>query len=260
MNVLYPTRKKRGVIATTPDPGLTDPVAFARTRLGLDPDPLQCEVLRSTARRGLLNCTRQWGKTTVTAAKAVHRAFTQPGSQIVVASPGLRQSGHWMRTAAEMLNHLGIAKKGDGYNRLSLLLPNGSRIVGLPDAEDKIRGFSGLSMLVIDEAARVSEAMYVSVLPMLITTDGDLWMISTPWGKKGFFYEEWEHGGDDWTRIRVPATECPRIKPGALEAQRRRLTIDAFRQEFLCEFVGGGMSPFDRDLVESALDDDLDTV
>ncbi len=69
-----------------------DIVDFARTRLNFDPDEKQAEVLRSTAKRGILNCTRQWGKTTVVAIKAVHRAYTRPGSLIVVASPTIRQS------------------------------------------------------------------------------------------------------------------------------------------------------------------------
>jgi hypothetical protein len=260
MKTVFSPHRKRAARTPPPDPALLDSAVFARTRLGLDLDPIQCGILTATSRRVLLNCTRQWGKTTVSAAKAIHRAFTRPESQIVVASPGLRQSGEWMKRAAQMLNRLGIRKKGDGYNRLSLLLPNDSRIVGIPDAEDKVRGFSSLSMLIIDEAARVSEEMYASVLPMLITTEGDLWMVSTPWGKRGFFYEEWEHGGAGWHRIRVTAPECPRIRPGALEEQRNRITSDAFLQEYMCDFIGSGIGGFDRDLIEAALDDDLDPI
>ena len=70
-----------------------DAVEFARTRLGFEPDEQQAEVLRSEAKRGILNCTRQWGKSTVAAAKAVHRAYTRPGSLVLVASPSERQSG-----------------------------------------------------------------------------------------------------------------------------------------------------------------------
>ena len=54
-------------------------------RLGIEPDERQAEVLRSEARRGMLNCTRQWGKSTIAAAKAVHRAYTRPGITVLVA-------------------------------------------------------------------------------------------------------------------------------------------------------------------------------
>ena len=34
-------------------------------------------------------------------------------------------------------------------------MPNGIRIIGLPSAEDRIRGFSAVSLLVVDEASLV---------------------------------------------------------------------------------------------------------
>ena len=230
-------------------------VEFARTRLAFHPDEKQCEVLRSTARRGILNCTRQWGKTTVSAAKVVHRVFTQPESTVIVASPGLRQSGEWLRRATQMLGRLGIPKRGDGYNHLSLLLPNGSRIIGLPDMETTVRGFSAPEMILIDEASRVSDDMYSALLPMLSTNDGQLWLMSTPAGKRGFFYEEWQHGGPEWFRVAVKATDCTRISKRFLEEQR---TNPLFEAEYLCEFIGSGANAFDRDLVEAALDNSIE--
>src|SRR5665213_2062864 len=227
--------KKRTVVTASPRCEEEGVVEFARRRLGFEADEWQSAVLRSTAKRGILNCTRQWGKTTVSVAKVIHRVFTVPKSLVVVASPGGRQSGEWMRKAGEMLARLDIRKRGDGYNKISLLLPNGSRIVGLPEVEAKIRGFSALSMLVIDEAARVSDEMYRALRPMLAVGNGDLWLMSTPWGKRGFFYETWEHGGDQWLRVRVPGTECERISKGFLEEQRSVMGLDSFRQEHMCE-------------------------
>jgi hypothetical protein len=239
-------------------PGVPDAVEFARTQLGLIPDDRQCEVLRSTAKRGILNCTRQWGKSTVAAAKALHRAFATPRCLVLVASPGERQSAEWMRKAGDMLARMGIARRGDGDNSISLLLPNQSRIVGLPGTEATVRGFSAVSMLLIDEASRVDDAMYKALRPMLAVGDGDLWLMSTPNGKQGFFYESWEHGGDNWLRVRVPATECPRISKKFLEEQRSVIGDAWFRQEHLCEFVDGTVGVFDRDVVERAIDDDVE--
>jgi hypothetical protein len=233
-------------------------VEFARTRLQFEPDERQAEVLASTASRGILNCTRQWGKSTVTAAKAIHRAHTQPESLVVVASPSERQSGEWMLKAERLLGTLGVRSKGDGVNRLSLTLPNGSRIVGLPGRDDKIRGLSKVSLLLIDEAAQVTESLYKSLMPMLAVSNGDMWLLSTPWGKRGFFYETWQYGGERWFRVSVPATECPRISKEFLEEQRGAMGPGWFRQEYMCEFSDNGTSVFDRDLVEAALDDFLE--
>jgi hypothetical protein len=243
---------------TQVSPGVPDAVEFARTQLGLIPDERQCEVLQSSAKRGILNCTRQWGKSTVAAAKALHRAFTTPRCLVLVASPGERQSAEWMRKAGDMLARMGIARRGDGDNSISLLLPNQSRIVGLPGTEATVRGFSAVSMLLIDEASRVDDAMYKALRPMLAVGDGDLWLMSTPNGKQGFFYESWEHGGEDWLRVRVPATECPRISKKFLEEQRSVIGDAWFRQEHLCEFVDGTVGVFDRDVVERAIDDDVE--
>jgi hypothetical protein len=49
-------------------------------------------------------------------------------------------------------------------------------------------------------------------------------------GKWRFFWEEWEHGGPEWERICVPATECSRISPELL-AEERAKGDETFRRE-----------------------------
>ncbi len=234
-----------------------DAVEFVRTRLGFEPDARQCEVLLSGARRGILNCSRQWGKSTVAAAKAVHRTFVKPECLVLVASPSERQSAEFLRKATRMVSRLGIAARGDGDNALSLAFPNGSRIVGLPGTESTVRGFSAVSLLLIDEAARVEEDMYQALRPMLATGGGDLWLMSTPWARRGFFYEAWEFGGPEWCRVSVPATECTRIDQEFLEEERGVLGAAVFEREYMCGFMDGGAGVFDRGLVEAALDENV---
>ena len=135
--------------AKTGLPESMDAVTFARERLGFDPDDKQELVLRG-GRRGIVNCTRQWGKSTVAAAKAVHRAYRaycQPDSLILVLSPSARQSGEFVRKAEEFVSRLGIKVRGDGANEISIAFPNRSRIVGLPHNEATLRGFSKVSLI-----------------------------------------------------------------------------------------------------------------
>ena len=87
---------------------------------GSKADAAQRRVLRTGARRVILNCTRQWGKSTVTAAKAVHEAWTQAGSLTLVVSPSARQSGEFVRKAEEFVRRLGMRVKGDGDNEISV--------------------------------------------------------------------------------------------------------------------------------------------
>src|SRR5438067_3053350 len=124
-----------------------DAADFARRKLGFEPDRTQGRVLRSRSKRVILNCTRQWGKSTLTAAKAVHQAWTAPGSLTLVASGCERQSGEFVRKAAQWARALEMQPRGDGSNPMSIQFPNGSRIVGLPGSEATIRGFSAVSLL-----------------------------------------------------------------------------------------------------------------
>ncbi len=221
------------------------------------PDELQRRVLDTGARHGILNCTRQWGKSTVTAAKAVHEAWAEKGSLTIVVNPTARQSGEFVRKAAEFARRLGIRPKGDGDNEISLQFPNGSRIVGLPGTEATVRGFSAVSLLLVDEAARVSDDLYKAVRPMLAVSAGRLWLMSTPFGKRGFFWETWEQGGAEWERVRATAGECGRISADFLREEERAIGERWFRQEYCCEFSDVTSGVFDRDVIEQAMSDDF---
>jgi phage FluMu gp28-like protein len=233
-----------------------DAVAFARERLGFEPDEKQAELLATTASQVIVNCTRQWGKSTVTAARAVYEAWLKAESLILVLSPSERQSGEFVRKARRFAARITSKVRGDGQNDCSVMLANGSRIVGVPSREDTIRGFSAVNLLLVDEASRVADELYDAVRPMLAVSNGATWLLSTPAGKRGFFWEEWAKGGADWKRVSVPATECPRIPAAFLERERRRAwKEDWFRQEYLCCFVESDECVFPRDLVERAFTD-----
>src|SRR5215217_2250094 len=160
-----------------------DRVSFAR-RLGLEPDPWQVDLLRSTSERVLLNCCRQSGKSTMTAVIALHRALYHPSSLILCLAPALRQSQELFSKMAGFYRDLGRPVSAVTERKLSLELENRSRIITLPGSEKTIRGFSGTSLLILDEAARVEDELYFAVRPMLAVSGGALMMLSTPHGKR----------------------------------------------------------------------------
>jgi hypothetical protein len=125
----------------------------------------------------------------------------------------------------------------------------------MPGHEKTLRSLSAVSLLIIDEAARVLDETYKALRPMLAVSDGDLWLLSTPFGKRGFFYENWSSGSGDWVRTKAPATECERISARFLEEERRQIGDAWFRQEYLCEFVDADHQMFGRDMLERALED-----
>jgi len=143
-----------------------DAVTFARSHMNFFPDAKQCGVLDVSVKRGILNCSRQWGKSTLTALKAVHHALHREDALVIVVSPTERQSGEFVRKASQFARRLGIRPRGDGDNSISLLFPNRSRIVGLPGTEGTVRGFSAVSLMLIDESSRVPDDLYRAVRPM----------------------------------------------------------------------------------------------
>lgn len=208
--------------------------AFAEA-IGFSPDPWQAGVLHSRSKRILLNCSRQAGKSTVASLLSSHRAVYRPHSTILLSSPSLRQSGELFRKVQDVMHRVKGAPKALEDNKLSLALENGSRIVSLPGAEATVRGFSSVDLLIEDEASRVPDALYRATRPMLAVSGGSLILMSTPFGKRGHFFEEWI-GKAGWERYEVPATMCPRISKEFLEEERAAVGSWWFAQEYECVF------------------------
>jgi hypothetical protein len=215
-------------------PAEADAVALL-TQAGITPDPWQVVVCRAPAPRSLWLCARQTGKSTLAAALALSTARQEPGSLTLILSPSLRQSQESFRKILD-LRHGGTVADTLAASALRLELTNGSRIVSLPGVEDTARGYSGVRLLLIDEAARVPDELYYSIRPMLAVSGGSLVALSTPFGKRGWFFQEWS-AGEGWERVKVTAEECPRISPAFLAEERRSLPPLWFASEYLCEFA-----------------------
>jgi hypothetical protein len=224
---------------------------------GLPPDPWQKRLLRSQSPRSLLLCCRQAGKSTVTAALALRVALLEPPALVLLLSPTLRQSGELFRDKVlRLYNALGRPIATIQESALTMGLANGSRIVSLPGDEKNIRGFSGVSLLIVDEAARVDDALYYTVRPMLAVSRGRMVCLSTPFGKRGWFFEAWT-SGDPWDRYRIIADECPRITPDFLAEERRALGPRWFAQEYLCSFEDTVDAVFASEDIMAALSEDI---
>jgi hypothetical protein len=233
-----------------------DPAAFAVERLGFQPDPWQAVFLRSAAPRLLLNITRQGGKSTAAAVLALHTALYRPRALVLLVSPSLRQSGELFRKVREFRARLDPPPPLDEDNQLSCTFANGARVVSLPGDESTVRGYSAPRLIVEDEASRVPDELYRTLRPMLATAAaGRLVLMSTPFGRRGHFWEEWDQGGTDWQRIAVPAEQVPRIGPGFLAAERRALGDGWYRQEYGCAFLEASGGLFRAEDIARALAD-----
>jgi phage FluMu gp28-like protein len=235
-----------------------DPLEFAR-RCGLEQlDAWQADVLASDARKRILCCSRQSGKSTITAVAATREALYVPGALVLLLSPSLRQSAELFRKCMGFYHALEAAARPAVVmeSTLRLELDNGSRIIALPGSEATTRGYSAATLVCIDEASRVPDELIAAVRPALATTNGRLIVLSTPAGRRGWFYEQWTRG-IGWERSTAVAADCQRISAEFLEDERRSLGEWTYAQEYECAFYDSESSVFQTALIERALSDDV---
>jgi len=250
---------------------------------GVTPDRWQAEVLRTRKAQLLLLCSRQVGKTLVAAALALRTALLEAPALVLVLTPSERQSSEFIRRIKELHEALrhprdvaggmlsfhekqsAEAGKDDSYFRLpaktresslQMHLDNGSRIIGLPASEGKVRVYSSVALLLIDEASRVDDALYRAMRPMLAVSRGRLLALSTPFGKRGWFHDAW-YGSGDWERVKVTAEQCPRIPADFLAEERQALGERWYRQEYLCSFEDVIDAVFSYADIQACMSDDV---
>jgi len=202
---------------------------------GIVADPWQQQFLLGSPRFSLLNCSRQVGKSTTVGVLALHTALFRPNSLVLLLSPSLRQSNEIFRKVLEGYSYFKSFLGASHETRAQLELKNGSRILSLPGKEQFLRSFGGVSLLVLDEAARIPDELYRSVRPMLAVSGGKLAALSTPYGKRGWFHDAWV-GKEDWNRIAIPWHSCPRIPKEFIQQEIQAMGPDWVDQEYLCIF------------------------
>jgi Terminase large subunit, T4likevirus-type, N-terminal len=232
-----------------------DRLEFAQS-LGIVPDSWQERLLCSDAPRVLLNCARQSGKSTMAAIIALHQALRWPSSLVLILAPAERQAKELFSKVATAYQTLGHIIPADSYRKMGMELANGSRIEALPGTEKTIRGFSGVDLLLVDEASRVADELYYAVRPMLAVSGGRLMMLTTPYGRRGAFYEVWT-GDGAWERYEVPASQCPRISEEFLEEERQALPRRIYRQEYECSFEDTEDAVFAYEDVQAAISSEV---
>lgn len=235
-----------------------DPVLFA-SAASIECDPWQADFLRSESKRTILNCARQTGKSTICAVRALHTVLHEPGALCVIVSPSQRQSAEMLRTVRHLHAKLDDAPALASESVLKLEWEHGSRLLALPGADGgkTIRGIAGVRLVIFDEASRCDDEIFVAARPMVAVTNGALILLSTPAGRRGKFFEIWHSNEPEWERVFVPASDCPRISPEFLAAERKELGESRYAEEYGLEFIDSDTSAFSTAIIDSAFDADL---
>ena len=229
------------------------------TARGMKPDPWQLECLHSSEDL-LFNISRQCGKSELTAAIALLMVLRQAPALILILSPTDRQSVELLKA-----KFMPMYEPWAGLcplikdNEYSKEFANGSRIIALPGrSEANIRSYSSVNLLIIDEASRVLDQLYHAVTPMIGISKGRKIVLSTPFGKRGFFYKEWITKDNGWKKVQLQATQCPRWSPEALAVELRNKGDRLFRQEFMCDFTAATGQLFQEWALAEAFRDDIE--
>lgn len=220
-------------------------------------DAGQVEVLRSPHRRIIINCHRQWGKSTICSAICFHRALYYPRSLCLLIAPSLRQSGEDFRKVLDCLDSITPRPILQEETKLTLKFDNGSRIIALPGGNDgrTVRGYSQPSIILVDEAAQTSDELFHALLPMTTRRpDSQIIMASTPFGSRGVFHHLWMEGGEEWHKIKVTADMNPRLDQDLLEEIRRSMEPWRYAQEYMGEFNQSQNGVFSDATIEQMFD------
>jgi hypothetical protein len=233
-----------------PDPD-QPPSAWVAAHLGFTPDPAQARFLDATQKRLAFVGSRQSGKSQTAAAKALYLALRHPGTDYLLFGRVARHATLLLQRLRAFSRQLGLPTPAEPGFPGSLVLPNGSRFFPFPGLPANNRG-PAAAAVIIDEAAFAHPDLFAAVTPMVATTHGSIWALSTPCGQTNTFYQLCHTPNNGWTVLRAPASECPRISPDFLAAERQLHGEALYSQEYECAFIAHAAQFLDRALIAQA--------
>lgn len=197
-------------------------------------------------RKVIVRLPRQMGKTTTTAAFFIWYILFHDNKVCAILANKAPISQEILSRIKLMYEHLplwiqqGIIE----WNKRSITLENGSRIIAAATSSSAIRGYS-LSMVFMDEFAHVpnniAEEFFTSIYPTISSgKQTKILIASTPLGLNHYykFWTEAESGANDFVPLYYSWDKMPGRDDAWQKEQLRALGEQKFRQEVLCEFLG----------------------
>lgn len=234
-----------------------DPTLWSKEVLGYHPDPWQAKLLRSRSKNIILNCSRQSGKSTTCAALGLHESIYRHPSFGLVIAPSLDQSAELRMKFDEFRGAVEMPSDYiDTDTKLAIKFKNGNRFIARPGSEKTSRSFSAVTLLLEEEASKVSDDLFNSVRPMLAVSKGRHILMSTPFGQTGHFWVVWDEQRAFWEWYEIPAEMCPRLSKEFLEWEKK--INPWFEQEYHCKFISAEDQFFNNDLIQRMSTDEVE--
>lgn len=184
---------------------------------------------------------RQRGKSYCAQAVLVHYACSYPNTVSAIVEPTNAQARKVFRSIKNGLWESGVIKKAN-ETFLEIEFINNSRIMfKSAESGDNLRGYTVSGVLVLDEAAFVSQEILELVLPWLNVHNAPMLIVSTPKIRDGVFYNYWREGIEGNTNVTsIDWTEWDTselLSKDMMEQYRKTLTANQFKSEILGEWL-----------------------
>jgi phage FluMu gp28-like protein len=252
-----------------------DPIKFAKDCILWGGKPLifddyQIKWITDNSKLKIANKSRRIGLSFASSFKAFHKALFYPNTTELFASVKEDRAKELMDYVYAFADSNPTLFAGIFVerSRLFCLLTTGSRIYSLSNSPAGVRGIPQISGINVhlDEFAHFGsdqdEKIYQALIPS-IGLGGTMSIWSTPYGKRGKFYEIWENSHPEaknhngYARHEYPWYVCPRISTKDMENIKKAVDPITFEQEFLCKFISTGTELFPHDLVNSCVDNTI---
>lgn len=236
-------------------------IGLAQRLWGWEPHDTQRQWLRCDVKTKVAACGRRWGKTEAAAVDAATAAILRPGFVQIIVSPTYDQSRLIFQTVERLMLSSHVTRHGTKvvrtpYPRLTF----GKSLVMARTADEDGRNLRGHSAdrVIIDEAAYVRDSVVREVIsPMLADRDGELVMLSTPFGKN-HFYQAFVRGekqsDEDCASFTFPSWENPHISRDYIERQRHEMSSRQFSVEYEARFLDDQSCVFSWDEIGAAVE------
>ena len=206
----------------------------------------QRKVLDEAKRFNVLDCGRRFGKTDlgIYLCASKSRGLLAEGGRVGWFAPTHKILDDAWREVIRRF-HAIITKRDSQKKRIECI--NGSSIEFWSLTDPDAGRSRKYHRVLVDEAAKCRHLMSAwqeAIRPTLVDFEGDAWFLSTPKGKD-FFYQLHLRGSDpdgypEWMSWQMPTSVNPYIKDYEIDAARRELPENVFKQEFLAEFLDDG--------------------
>ncbi len=236
-----------------------DKFKYIKKKWSWEPHPTQREFMEYESKIKIGACGRRWGKSEALAYDMAYYFLTKKNYSQMIVSPTYDQSKLIFRTLEDLLYDItGVKIKKTPYS----VIKKGKNIITARTADNDGSGLRGnkADRIVVDEAAFIKDqVVYEVISPMLADTNGDLVLISTPFGKN-YFYDFYQRGLNrsyEIASFSYKSVDNPYINKEYIEKQKANMSSLSYETEYEAKFCDNISNVFKYDIIKESINREM---